>query len=130
MGTREDDRFFWVSETLVGAVRTIVSTPKSAEAVAQVYQSQIDAKKALLAELRECSINRVNGIAARMARRGNTTILAITDDVVDALIELSKNLPTTPDEFDQVVAMRYATIVMPLQVSAPELLSAFQEMNI
>lgn len=28
VGTREDDRFYWVSESLVGATRTITNTPK------------------------------------------------------------------------------------------------------
>lgn len=40
VGSREDDRFFWVGETLVGAVRTITNTPKDPAEVAAV-QAQI-----------------------------------------------------------------------------------------
>lgn len=39
VGTREDDKYFWVSEELNGATRTIVSTPKSAEMIAEMERA-------------------------------------------------------------------------------------------
>lgn len=44
VGTREDDRYFWVGETLVGAVRTITSTPKDPEMVAAMKLSEVNAR--------------------------------------------------------------------------------------
>lgn len=37
VGTREDDRYFWVNEEVVGAVRTIVNKPKDAAMVAAMH---------------------------------------------------------------------------------------------
>jgi hypothetical protein len=48
VGTREDDRYFWVSEELAGATRTIVNTPKDPE---QVKQMKNDAVLAQIAAL-------------------------------------------------------------------------------
>lgn len=36
VGERKDDRYYWVSESLNGAVRTITSTPKDLETVRKV----------------------------------------------------------------------------------------------
>ena len=44
VGTREDDRYFYVSETLEGATRTIVNTPKSAEQIAEMEKAQKQAE--------------------------------------------------------------------------------------
>lgn len=40
VGTREDDRYFYVSEELVGAERRIINTPKSAEQIAEMERAQ------------------------------------------------------------------------------------------
>lgn len=80
-------------------------------------------------EFRELTINRINGIAARLSRKGNATIQAVADDAVEAMLDLTKNLPVEPEQVDVVVVQRYAAIVTPLQMSAPELLSAFASMD-
>jgi hypothetical protein len=43
VGTREDDRYFWVGETLAGAVRTITNTPKDPAMVAEMKASGVQA---------------------------------------------------------------------------------------
>jgi hypothetical protein len=47
VGTREDDRYFWVSEDVVDGVRIITNTPKGPEMIKQmevgVLQSKLDA---------------------------------------------------------------------------------------
>jgi thiamine monophosphate synthase len=47
VGTREDDRYFWVSEELADGVRTITNTPKDPEQIAKMEsakkQAEIDA---------------------------------------------------------------------------------------
>ena len=80
-------------------------------------------------EFRELTINRINGIAARLSRKGNATIQAVADDAVEAMLDLTKNLPSDPEQVDVVVVQRYAAIVAPLKMSAPELLSAFASMD-
>jgi len=40
VGTREDDRYFWVSEELLDGVRTITNTPKSDEMIAQMESAK------------------------------------------------------------------------------------------
>lgn len=44
IGIREDDRYFWVGETLAGAVRTITNTPKDPEVVAALKLSEVNAR--------------------------------------------------------------------------------------
>lgn len=43
-GTPEDSRYFWVGETLAGAVRTIINTPKDPEVVAALKLSEVNAR--------------------------------------------------------------------------------------
>jgi hypothetical protein len=43
VGTREDDKYFWVSETLEGSVRTIVNTPKDAAMVMEIKVAEYTA---------------------------------------------------------------------------------------
>lgn len=79
--------------------------------------------------LREVAINRINGIADRKQRAGNTTIREIGDDAVEALIAMTKNMPTDPALIEDTIAARYAAIVEPLIESAPDLLSAFSDID-
>lgn len=44
VGTREDDRYFYVSETLEGSVRTIVNTPKDPEQIAIMEKAEKQAE--------------------------------------------------------------------------------------
>jgi hypothetical protein len=41
VGTREDDRYFWVSESLEGSVLTIANTPKDAEMVMKMREAEM-----------------------------------------------------------------------------------------
>ena len=41
VGTREDDKYFWVSETLEGATRTIVNTPKDPAQIKQIKNGEV-----------------------------------------------------------------------------------------
>lgn len=44
VGTREDERYFYVSEELVGAELRIVNVPKSPEQIAQMEKAQVQAQ--------------------------------------------------------------------------------------
>jgi hypothetical protein len=44
VGTREDDRYFFVTEELVGAERRIINTPKSDEQIKQIKNGAIQAE--------------------------------------------------------------------------------------
>ena len=44
VGTREDDKYFWVSETLEGSIRTIVNTPKDPEQIAAMVRAEKQAE--------------------------------------------------------------------------------------
>lgn len=133
VGTREDERYFFVTDELVGNERRIVNTPKPPEMVAQLYAAEVEAKKAKVRELRELTINRVNGIADRHHRKGNPTIRTVADGVVEALLDLTKNLPTDPAQAEVTMMQRYAVIVASLMPGgtnpAPELINAFAEMD-
>lgn len=92
-------------------------------------QELIALKLAPVKSLRETAINRINGIADREQRAGNSTIRAVGDSVVLALLAMTKGLPAEPEQVDGVIRQRYAAIVEPLAQSAPELLSAFADMD-
>lgn len=100
-------------------------TVPSAEELAAMRKSKLNAVRVV----REAMINRINGIAARLARAGNQTILAIGDATVVALLALDKNLPDDPALVDAEVLHRYQAIVTPLLTTAPELVSAFSDMD-
>lgn len=89
----------------------------------------VEARLATIKVLREAAINRINGIADREQRGGNPSIRAVGDVTVLALIAMTKNLPEDPTMVDGVLTERYAAIVGPLAETAPELLSAFAEMD-
>ena len=129
VGTREDDRYFWVTEQLVGAVRTIVNTPKDAGMVAAMRKADLDTKLLPVRQVREQTINRLNGIADRLARKGNTTIRAQADDVVQALLDMTKNLPTNLAEVDAELVKRYNEIAAPLVATESPLVTAFAELD-
>lgn len=130
IGAPKDGSLFDNREELVGAVKRIITTPKDPALIAADNAVAVAVKINAVKALRETAVNRVNGIAAREARAGNATILAIGDAVVVALIAMTKELPTDPSLIDAVVVQRYAAIVAPLQQSAPELLSAFAGMDL
>lgn len=130
IGAAKDGRLFDNREELVGAERRIITTPKAPSLIAADNAVAVAEKVNAVKALREPAINRINGIAAREARAGNATILAIGDAVVVALIAMTRELPTDPALIDGVILGRYADIVAPLEQSAPELLSAFAEMEL
>lgn len=92
-------------------------------------QSNVTIKIDAIKALREVAINRINGIADREQRAGNTTIRAVGDAVVIALLAMTKNLPANPAQVEAEVVKRYLAIRGPLATTAPELESAFADMD-
>jgi hypothetical protein len=92
-------------------------------------KAEVDAKLDKVRVLRKDVINSVNGIADRLARKGDTTIRAVGDAVVEALLDITKNPPTDPALVDAVMLARYAVIVNPLLEDESPLVSAFAEMD-
>lgn len=92
-------------------------------------KEEVDAKVAQVKALRETAINRINGIADREQRAGNVTIRAVGDSVVIALLAMTKNLSNDPAQVEAEIMLRYLAIRAPLAATAPELESAFAEMD-
>ena len=97
--------------------------------VAAMRKADLDTKLLPVRQVREQTINRLNGIADRLARKGNTTIRAQADDVVQALLDMTKNLPTNLAEVDAELVKRYNEIAAPLVATESPLVTAFAELD-
>jgi hypothetical protein len=105
------------------------TTEEVAAKEAHRQQLEVDAKLNKVRALRKDAINSVNGIADRLARKGDTTIRAVGDAVVEALLDITKNPPAAPTLVDAEMVARYNAIVAPLLAIQSPLVSAFAEMD-
>jgi hypothetical protein len=126
-GTRKDDKYFWVSEDIVGAVKQIVNTPKSTEMIDAMHKSEVDVKLTKLREVRENILNRLSGIALRAQIEADTATIEAYKTTVTALLDLTTGVPADPREFDAFIRKKYSAISNDAIAAAPNLTKVFTE---
>ena len=80
-------------------------------------------------EFRELVLNRISGIALAAQIDGNTTITAAFILARQSLLDITKNLPPDNGVLKTELQSRYYDIVQSLYTTAPELVSAFAELD-
>jgi hypothetical protein len=124
---RKDDKYFWVSEELNGAVKTIVNTPKSTEMIDAMHKSEVDVKLTKLREVRENILNRLSGIALRAQIEADTATIEAYKTTVAGLLDLTTGVPADPREFDAFIRKKYYIISSTAIASAPNLAKVFPD---
>lgn len=87
----------------------------------------ISAKLAQIKQVRELILNRLVGIALAAGLTGDDATTAAYVTVRQALLDITKNLPTDPEQVDLAVMTRYAAIVAEC---TPQMVTAFAEMDL
>lgn len=89
----------------------------------------VEAKKQTVRALREQVLDRLAGIAGRASRKGDTTLAAACDTASEALLDITKDLPTEPDAVELELFSRYQVIKYNAIKAAPSLESAFAQVD-
>ena len=129
VGARADERTHFVNEELVNGELRIINTPRPAEMLDALEASAIAAELAKFRAVREPVIDRLMGIAGRAARRNDNVLASACDTAAVGLLDLTKNLPATVGEVREAVALRYGAVVIQALSTAPELESAFLQLD-
>lgn len=99
---------------------------------APVYNASaiIEAKKQTVRALREQVLDRLAGIAGRASRKGDTALAAACDTASEALLDITKNLPSDPDSVELELFSRYQVIVFNAIQTSPSLATAFAQVDV
>lgn len=97
---------------------------------APTVQEIIEAKKAMVRQLREQVLDRLAGIAGRASRKGDTVLAAVCDSASEQLLDITKDLPNDPAEVEIVMFARYQTIAATAIAAAPSLAKAFGDIDL
>ena len=89
----------------------------------------IEAKKQTVRQLREQVLDRLAGIAGRASRKGDTELAAACDIASEALLDITKDLPTDPDAVELDLFTRYQAIAYNAISAAPSLATAFAQVD-
>jgi hypothetical protein len=89
----------------------------------------IEAKKQAVRVLREQVLDRLAGIAGRAQRKGDTELAAACDIASEALLDITKDLPTDPDAVELDLFNRYQAIAYNAISAAPSLATAFAQVD-
>lgn len=89
----------------------------------------IKAKKQAVRALREQVLDRLAGIAGRASRKGDTEVAAACDTASEALLDITKDLPDTPEAVELALFTRYQTIALTAIAAAPSLATAFARVD-
>jgi hypothetical protein len=109
----------------------IAITEEEAEALLPKPSPQaiIEAKKQTVRAMREQVLERLNGIAGRAAWRGNTALAEACYVASEALLDITKDLPSDPNSVELVMFGRYLTIRQAAIEAAPSLATAFAQVD-
>lgn len=83
---------------------------KPDEMIVQLEAGKKDTKLATFRALREPVINRLNGAADRLARKGDAQVRALADDAIEALLAITDDLPADPELVDAAIMAKYLAI--------------------
>ncbi len=89
----------------------------------------IEEKKQTVRALREQVLERLNGIAGRAAWRGNTALAEACYVASEALLDITKDLPSEPEAVEQTLVGRYLLIRDAAIQAAPSLELAFAQVD-
>ena len=89
----------------------------------------IKAKKQAVRALREQVLDRLAGIVGRASRKGDTEVAAACDTASEALLDITKDLPDTPEAVELALVSRYQTIALAAIGAAPSLATAFAQVD-
>ena len=103
------------------------NTPEPADAPDP--EQIIKAKKQAVRALREQVLDRLAGIAGRASRKGDTEVAAACDTASGALLDITKDLPDTPEAVELALVSRYQTIALAAIGAAPSLATAFAQVD-
>lgn len=109
----------------------IAITEEEAEALRPKPSPQaiIEAKKQTVRQLREQVLDRLAGIAGRASRKGDTDLAAACDAASEALLDITKNLPSEPEAVELELFSRYQVIAFNATMAAPSLKTAFAQVD-
>ena len=93
-------------------------------------QVVIEAKKQAVRAVREQVLDRLAGIAGRASRKGDTDLATACDTASEALLDITKDLPGTPEAVELELVTRYQTIALAAIAAAPSLASAFAQVDV
>lgn len=130
VGQREDDKYFWVSESLENGVITITNTPKSAEILEQMESAILQEKLKKLREVRESILNRLSGIVFVASINGDQALVDAYIAARQSLLDITNDLPTNLESAVQTITIRYVTLVQTALAAAPSLETAFNSIDI
>lgn len=89
----------------------------------------IEAKKQTVRAMREQVLDRLAGIAGRASRKGDTALAAACDTASEALLDITKDLPSEPDAVELTLFSRYLLIREAAVQAAPSLELAFAQVD-
>lgn len=89
----------------------------------------IEAKKQAVRQMREQVLDRLAGIAGRAQRKGDTGLAVACDAASEALLDITKDLPSEPDAVELTLFSRYLLIREAAIQAAPSLESAFAQVD-
>ena len=89
----------------------------------------IKAKKQAVRALREHVLDRLAGIAGRASRKGDTALAAACDTASESLLDITQDLPDTPEAVELALVSRYQTIALTAIAAAPSLATAFDQVD-
>lgn len=89
----------------------------------------IEAKKQVVRKIREQVLDRLAGIAGRASRKGDVSLAAACDVASEALLDITKDLPSEPEAVEMMLVSRYLTIRESATLAAPSLENAFAQVD-
>lgn len=89
----------------------------------------IATKKQTVRAMREQVLDRLAGIAGRASRKGDTALAAACDTASEALLDITKDLPSEPDAVELELFSRYQVIAFTAIQAAPSLELAFAQVD-
>lgn len=92
-------------------------------------QGIIEAKKQIVRQMREQVLDRLAGIAGRASRKGDATLAAACNAASEALLDITKDLPSEPDAVELELFSRYQVIAYTATQASPSLELAFAQVD-
>lgn len=117
----------WVGDGF--ALEDVPEPPKPEEPTPPTTAEIIESKKQAVRKLREQVLDRLSGIAGRAQRKGDLDLALACDTASEALLDITKDLPSEPDAVELELMTRYQVIAYTAIQAAPSLELAFAQVD-
>lgn len=117
----------WTSEGF--SLEDLPEPPKPEEPMLPTAAEIIEAQRQAVRAVREQVLDRLTGIAGRASRKGDTVLAEACDTASEALLDITKDLPTEPDAVKLTLLNRYLLIREAAIQAAPSLKNAFAQVD-